>query len=110
VHQAHGFVQVEAARAEIEDLLKPEFKETGTEYKIQKDEFNYIWVVLKDKDFEDLVTNIQMVSQIPMEQRFGTQILVAVCRFKGENTFTGFTAHAWLKLSFRAERKTSKWV
>jgi len=39
----------EAARAEIEDLLKLSFKETGTEYKIQKDEFNYIWVVLKDR-------------------------------------------------------------
>lgn len=76
----------EAARAEVEDLLKLSFKETGTEYNIQKDEFNYIWVVLKDNDFDDLVTNIQMVSQILMEQGFGTQLLAAVYRFKGENT------------------------
>ena len=46
----------------------PRFKETGTECKIQKDEFNYIWVVLKDKDFDDLVTNIRMVSQILTKQ------------------------------------------
>ena len=31
----------EAARAEIEDLLKLSFKETGTLYSIQKDEYNY---------------------------------------------------------------------
>jgi hypothetical protein len=76
----------EAARAEIEELLKLSFKETGTEASIQKDEFNYIWVVLNDKDFDGLVTNIQMVSQILMEQGFGTQLLAAVYRFKGEST------------------------
>jgi hypothetical protein len=74
----------EAARAEIEELLKISIKETGTEYKIQKDEYNYVWVVLEDPDFEDLVTNIQMISQILMEQGFGTQLLAAVYRFRGE--------------------------
>ncbi len=74
----------EAARAEIEELLKLSIKETGTQYKIQKDEYNYVWVVLADPDFEDLVTSIQMVSQILMEQGFGTQLLAAVYRFRGE--------------------------
>ncbi len=75
----------EAAKSEIDDLLKISFKDTGTEHHIQKDEYNYVWVVLKDKDFDDLVTNIQMVSQILMEQGFGTQLLAAVYRFKGES-------------------------
>ena len=75
----------EAARAEIEELLKLGVKDTGTEYRIHKDEYSYIWVVLKDKDFDDLVTSIQMVSQILMEQGFGTQLLAAVYRFKGES-------------------------
>jgi len=74
----------EAARAEIEELLKLSIKETGMQYRIQKDEYNYIWVVLADPDFEDLVTNIQMVSQILMEHGFGTQLLAAVYRFRGE--------------------------
>ena len=73
----------EAARSEIEDLLKLGIKET--EYSIEKDEFNYIWVLLKDNHFDDLVTNVQMVSQILMEQGFGTQLLAAVYRFKGES-------------------------
>jgi hypothetical protein len=37
----------------------PRFNETGTGYKVQKNKFNNIWVVLKDKDFGDLVINIQ---------------------------------------------------
>jgi hypothetical protein len=74
----------EAVRTEIEELLKISIKETGTKYKIQKDEYNYVWVVLADPDFEDLVTGTQMVSQILKEQGFGTQLLAAVYRFRGE--------------------------
>jgi hypothetical protein len=73
------------ARQEIEDLLRISSKETGTEYRVQKDEFNYLWVVLKDPDFDDLVTNIQMVSQTLVENGFGTQLLAAVYRFRGES-------------------------
>jgi len=75
----------EAARAEIEDLLRLSFRETGTEYAIQKDEYSYIWVVLKDPDFDDLVTNVQMVCQILIEQGFGTQLLAAVYKFRGDD-------------------------
>jgi hypothetical protein len=76
----------EAAKSEIDDLLKISFKDTGTEHSIQKDEYNYVWVILKDKDFDDLVTNVQMVSQILIEQGFGTQLLAAVYRFKGDSS------------------------
>ena len=59
-------------------------RETGTEYKLQKDEYNYLWVVLSDPDLDDLVNAIQMVAQILTEQGFGIQILAAVYRFRGE--------------------------
>lgn len=75
----------EAARREIEELLKISIKDTGTSYKIQKDEYNYLWVLLSDPDFEDLVTGVQMVSQVLTEQGFGTQLLAAVYRFRGED-------------------------
>ena len=74
----------EAARSEIEQLLSISIKETGTQYRIQKDEYNYVWVLLSDPDFEDLVTAIQMVAQVLTEQGFGTQLLAAVYRFQGE--------------------------
>jgi hypothetical protein len=75
----------DAARSEIEDLLKIGSKETGTEYSTQKDEYGYLWVVLKDREFEDLVTTIQMVSESMIENGFGTQLLCAVYSFRGES-------------------------
>ena len=75
-----------AARLEIEELLQYSCKETGTEYKVQKDEFNYLWVILKDPDFEDLVTNIHLVSQTLIEHGFSEQLLCAIYRFQGEGT------------------------
>jgi hypothetical protein len=76
--------QYENTRKEIEDLLSYSTKETGTEYRIEKDKYNYLWVILDDKDFEDLVTNIHMISQTLMEQGFSEQILCAVYRFESE--------------------------
>lgn len=76
----------ESARKEIDDLLRLSSKETGTVHSIQKDEFGYVWVVLTNPDFEDLVANIQMICQILMEQGFGTQLLAAVYRFRGKDT------------------------
>lgn len=75
-----------AARLEIEELLQYSCRETGTEYKVQKDEFNYLWVVLKDPDFEDLVTNIHLVTQTLIEHGFSEQLLCAIYRFQGEST------------------------
>ncbi len=76
--------EYEAAKSEINDLLKISFKETGTVYSIQKDEFNYNWVVLQDPDLDDLVTGIQMVCQTIIDRGLGTQLLAAVFRFRGE--------------------------
>ncbi len=74
------------ARKEIEDLLAISTKESGVQYRLQKDEYGYLWAVLQDPDFEDLVTTIQMISQTLIEQGFGTQLLCAVYRFRGEKT------------------------
>jgi hypothetical protein len=79
-----------AARLEIEELLQYSCKETGTDYKVQKDEFNYLWVVLKDPDFEDLVTNIHLVTQTLIEHGFSEQLLCAIYRFEGERAYYPF--------------------
>ncbi|MGD9778309.1 PspA-associated protein PspAB, partial [Methanomethylovorans sp.] len=53
----------ETARTEIEDLLRYSCQETGTSYRLKKDEYNFLWAILEDPDFEDIVTNIHLVSQ-----------------------------------------------
>lgn len=71
-------------RDEIEGLLKYSTQETGTSSRLEKDEYNFLWVILQDQDFEDLVTNIHMVSQTLIDHGFGEQLLCAVYRFESK--------------------------
>ncbi|MBN2109857.1 MAG: hypothetical protein JW705_02055 [Methanosarcinaceae archaeon] len=74
----------EDAREEIEGLLKYSTRETGTIFRLEKDGYNFLWVILNDPDFEDLVTNIHMVSQTLIDHDFGEQLLCAVYLFEGK--------------------------
>ena len=74
------------AESEIESLLKQSCKETNTVYRISKDSYGYLWVILSDPEFEDLVSTLYMVSDTLTEHDFGEQLLCAVFKFKGEYT------------------------
>ncbi|WP_333786663.1 PspA-associated protein PspAB [Methanomethylovorans sp.] len=76
----------ETARTEIEDLLRYSCQETGTSYRLKKDEYNFLWAILEDPDFEDIVTNIHLVSQTMIEHGFGEQLLCAIYKFQGNST------------------------
>jgi hypothetical protein len=71
----------EAARTDIEELLRLSCKETGSTYRLETDEYRFTWVILEDPDFEDLVTGIHLVSQTLIEQGFGSYLLCAIYRF-----------------------------
>ena len=79
-----GASAYESARTEIQELLEYSSKETETEFRLEKDEFNFLWAIFKDPDFEDLVANIHLVSETLEEHGFGGQILCAIYRFDGE--------------------------
>lgn len=74
----------EAVRQEIADLLKISYKDTGTVFAIEKDEYGYPWITLIDPDIDDLTTNVHMVAQTLMESGYGDRLLCAVFAFKGE--------------------------
>lgn len=76
--------QYDAARTEIEDLLRLSSRETGSTYRLVTDEYRFTWVILGDPDFEDLVAGIHLVSQTLIERGFGTYLLCAVFRFGDE--------------------------
>ena len=61
----------EAARSEIEELLSFSARETGTKYRVEKDEYRFLWVVLEDPHFDDLVANVHLVSTTVVEHGFG---------------------------------------
>ena len=73
----------ETARLEIEGLLNISYKVTKTDYSVQKDSYGYLWLVLRDPDLDDLVATMQMVSSTLIDEGFGTQLLAAIYRFKG---------------------------
>ena len=68
--------------SEIKDLLRISAKSTGTEYWIRDDNYGYRWVILDDKDFEDLVSTIHMVSETIADHGYGPQLLAAVFGFR----------------------------
>ncbi|MFZ2498695.1 MAG: PspA-associated protein PspAB [Methanosarcina sp.] len=79
-----GASAYESARKEIQELLEYSSRETETEFRLEKDEYNFLWAIFKDPDFEDLVANIHLVSQTLEEHSFGQQILCAIYRFDSQ--------------------------
>ena len=79
-----GATSYESARKEIEELLEFSSKETETEFRMEEDEFNFLWAIFKDPQFEDLVASIHLVSQTLEDRGFGEQILCAIYRFDSE--------------------------
>ena len=84
------FKPIEASRfknaeLEIQELLAQSCKETHTLYKTRKDSYGYLWVILQDPDFEELVSTLYMVSETLVEHDFGEQLLCAVFKFKDES-------------------------
>ena len=76
----------QSAEIEIRELLQQSCKETNTQYSIKKDSYGYLWVILNDPDFEDLVATLYMVSETLKEHGFGELLLCAVFKFRGEST------------------------
>jgi hypothetical protein len=75
----------EAARSEIEELLRYSSAETGTSFKLEKDEYRYLWVVLEDRDFDDLVATVHLVSTTMTDHGFSEQLLCALYSFLGRD-------------------------
>ncbi|MDD1715500.1 MAG: hypothetical protein LUQ01_00725 [Methanolinea sp.] len=74
--------QYDDTRTEIEELLQLSSKETGTQFRIETDEYRFTWVVLEDAEFEDLVTGVHLVSQTFIEKGLGAYLLCAIFRFE----------------------------
>lgn len=79
-----GASAYESARKEIQELLEYSSKETETEFRLEKDDFDFLWAIFKDPDFEDLVANINLVSETLEDHGLGGQLLCAIYRFDSE--------------------------
>lgn len=85
------------AMEEVEAILEAGAVETGTSADFTTDDHGYQWVVLHDREFEDLVTSIHFAADTLIEARYGSRLLAAVFAF--ERDHDGLPAY-WI-YSFR---------
>jgi hypothetical protein len=77
---AGEFVRVEN---EIQELLEVVAQDAGSSVRRQEDTYGYTWLIVRDDDFEDLVTAAHLISSELKARGFDEQLLAAVFRFGG---------------------------
>ncbi len=71
------------AEAEVDELLGVAAQSSGSEVQRRSDTYGFQWLVVRDPDFEDLVTAVHLVSSELEAHGFGEQLLAAIFRFEG---------------------------
>jgi hypothetical protein len=69
---------------DVETLLRAAAESAGSTIERKTDSYNYEWVIVRDKDFEELVTAVHLVASELKAQGFGGQLLAAPFRFEGK--------------------------
>ena len=70
------------AENELQQLLDAVAVESGSKLERHTDEFGFEWLVVRDGDFEDLVTTVHLVASEFESRGFGPQLLAAVFPFE----------------------------
>jgi hypothetical protein len=70
------------AESELDELLGVAAQESGSRVRRRSDAFGFQWLVIHDRDFEDLVTTTHLVSSELSDRGFGGQLLAALFAFR----------------------------
>src|SRR5262245_46186294 len=70
---------------DVEELLRASAESAGSKIERKTDSYKYEWVIVRDADFEDLVTAVHLVASELKAQGFGGQLLAAPFRFEGRS-------------------------
>ena len=70
------------AEQEIDELLGVAAQSSGSEVRRRQDSLGFQWLVVRDRDFEDLVTTVHLVSSELEARGFGGQLLAALFAFQ----------------------------
>jgi hypothetical protein len=74
------------ARSEVDAVLELGEAETGTTADFLEDSHGYHWIVLHDRDFENLVTSVHFAADTLVEAGFGSRLLAALFAFERDGT------------------------
>jgi hypothetical protein len=70
------------AENELQELLDSVAVESGSKLERRSDEYGFEWLVVRDQDFEDLVTTVHLIASELESRGFGPQLLAAVFPFE----------------------------
>jgi len=73
------------AEQELDELLGVAAQSSGSEVRRRSDSYGFQWLVIRDPDFEDLVTTVHLVSSELDARGFGEQLLAALFPFEGKD-------------------------
>ncbi len=73
------------AEQQIDELLGVVAQTSGSEVRRRQDSLGYQWLVVRDRDFEDLVTGVHVVASELASHGFGEQLLAALFAFEGRD-------------------------
>ena len=83
---AHSLEEVQlGGRGERDELLGVAASDSGSKVSRRSDSFGFQWIVIHDRDFEDLVTTTHLVSSELQARGFGGQLLAATFKFTGRD-------------------------
>ena len=82
VFKALSAAEFVRAENEVQQLLDAVAVESGSKLERHTDEFGFEWLVVRDGDFEDLVTTAHLVASELQSRGFGPQLLAAVFPFE----------------------------
>ena len=71
------------ADADMRELLHAAAKDSGSEIEKRSDRYGFEWLIVRDRDFEDLVTTVHLIASELESRGFGPQLLAAVFPFEG---------------------------
>jgi hypothetical protein len=83
------------AENELQELLDAVAVESAAKVERRSDEYGYEWLVVRDGDFEDLVTAVHLIASELESRGFGPQLLAAVFPFEGSG-FDGEKRVYWI--------------
>jgi len=66
---------------DVDQLVEAVAAQSGSKVERKSDEYGFEWIVVRDGDFEDLVTSIHLVASELEARGFGPQLLAAVFPF-----------------------------
>jgi hypothetical protein len=75
--------EFDRAEGDMEQLVRAAAQSAGSEIERKTDEYGYAWVIVRDWDFEDVVTTVHTVASELTAQGFGGQLLAAAFPFEG---------------------------